>query len=64
MKRMTLQVPPAELENLLLQHPAVADAAVVGVPDLSAGELPKGFVVLKAGASASEAELKQFVEGT
>jgi acyl-CoA synthetase (AMP-forming)/AMP-acid ligase II len=39
------QVPPAELEGLLLGHPAVADVAVVGVPDDECGELPKAFVV-------------------
>ena len=42
------QVPPAELEALLLTHPAVADAAVIGVPDDEAGEIPAGFVVLQA----------------
>jgi 4-coumarate--CoA ligase len=55
------QVPPAELEALLLTHPAVADAAVIGVPDEEAGELPKGFVVLKPGAEASEEDIKSFV---
>ena len=40
---------PAELEAALLDHPAVADSAVIGVPDERAGELPKGFVVLHAG---------------
>jgi acyl-CoA synthetase (AMP-forming)/AMP-acid ligase II len=39
------QVPPAELEDVLLAHPAVADAAVVRSPDPSAGEVPKAFVV-------------------
>ncbi|HLJ08186.1 MAG TPA: AMP-binding protein, partial [Acidimicrobiia bacterium] len=39
------QVAPAELEALLLTHPGVADAAVVGVPDQDAGEVPKAFVV-------------------
>lgn len=41
------QVAPAELEALLRTHPAVADAAVVGVPDTACGELPKAFVVLR-----------------
>jgi acyl-CoA synthetase (AMP-forming)/AMP-acid ligase II len=39
------QVAPAELEGLLCAHPAIADAAVVGVPDEAAGEVPKAFVV-------------------
>ncbi len=47
------QVPPAELESLLLTHPAVADAAVVGLPDEEAGEIPAGYVVLKPGQQAA-----------
>ena len=44
------QVPPAELEALLLTHPAIADAAVVGVRDDEAGEIPVAYVVLRQGA--------------
>ncbi len=48
------QVAPAELEALLLTHPAVADAAVIPSPDEEAGEIPKAFVVLKGEATADE----------
>ncbi len=44
------QVPPAELEAVLVTHPAVADAAVVGVPDEEAGELAKAYIALAPGA--------------
>ncbi|MYE75066.1 MAG: 4-coumarate--CoA ligase family protein, partial [Acidimicrobiaceae bacterium] len=46
------QVPPAELEAVLITHPSVADAAVIGIPDEEAGELPKAFVTLAPGAEA------------
>jgi fatty-acyl-CoA synthase len=46
-----------EVEQTLLSHPAVVDAAVVGVPDDRWGERPKAFVVLGAGAAAGEGEL-------
>jgi acyl-CoA synthetase (AMP-forming)/AMP-acid ligase II len=48
------QVPPAELEALLLTHPDIADAAVIPCPDDDAGEVPKAFVVLKGEAGAKE----------
>jgi acyl-CoA synthetase (AMP-forming)/AMP-acid ligase II len=48
------QVAPAELEEVLLSHPAVADAAVVPSPDDEAGEVPKAYVVLKDHASAED----------
>jgi acyl-CoA synthetase (AMP-forming)/AMP-acid ligase II len=57
------QVPPAELEALLLTHPKVADAAVIGLPDDEAGEVPAAYVVLKAGQEATAEEIQQFVAG-
>ena len=45
------QVPPAELEAVLRTHPAVADAAVIPMPDDECGEVPKAFVVLKGETS-------------
>ena len=49
-----LQVAPAEIEGVLLSHPAVADAAVVPSPDEEAGEVPKAFIVLKGEATPEE----------
>jgi acyl-CoA synthetase (AMP-forming)/AMP-acid ligase II len=54
------QVPPAELEALLITHPDVADVAVIGVPDEDCGELPKAFVV-PAGDDLDEESLKAYV---
>jgi acyl-CoA synthetase (AMP-forming)/AMP-acid ligase II len=55
------QVAPAELEALLLQHPDVADAAVVPAPDPNAGEVPKAFVVKAVGAEITEGQLMSYV---
>jgi acyl-CoA synthetase (AMP-forming)/AMP-acid ligase II len=49
-----MQIAPAELEAVLLLHPAVADAAVVPQKDEAAGEIPRAFVVLKGPATADE----------
>lgn len=51
-KYKAYQVPPAELEALLLTHPAVADVAVIPSPDEEAGEVPKAFVVRRSDISA------------
>ena len=57
------QVPPAELEALLLTHPAVDDAAVVGLPDPEAGEIPVAFVVRHGGAEATAEQIMEYVAG-
>jgi long-chain acyl-CoA synthetase len=50
-----------EVENVLYDHPAVMDAALVGVPHKTLGEEPAAVVTLKPGAHADEAELRAFV---
>ncbi len=57
------QVPPAELEALLLTHPSVADAAVIGVADDEAGEIPVGYVVVRPDHSVTAEEIMAFVAG-
>jgi acyl-CoA synthetase (AMP-forming)/AMP-acid ligase II len=56
-----MQVAPAELEAVLLAHPAVADAAVIPSADEEAGEVPKACVVLKPGATVAADELMMYV---
>jgi fatty-acyl-CoA synthase len=50
-----------EVEGVLLRHPAVQEVAIVGLPDDKWGETPYAFVVLRDGASATEAEIIEFV---
>ncbi|HEY4244357.1 MAG TPA: long-chain-fatty-acid--CoA ligase [Kofleriaceae bacterium] len=52
-----------EVEAALLRHPAVQEVAIVGLPHEKWGEAPFGFVVLKPGAAATEAELREFARG-
>ena len=56
-----MQVAPAELEEIIQAHAAVADVAVIPVPDLEAGEIPKAFVVLKPDAQATAKEIMAHV---
>ncbi|XP_064957541.1 4-coumarate--CoA ligase 2-like [Musa acuminata AAA Group] len=55
------QVPPAELESLLLSHPSIADAAVVPQKDEAAGEVPVAFVVRAKDSAISEQAIKEFI---
>ena len=54
------QVWPREIEEVLASHPAVAEVGVAGVPDATKGEAVKAWVVLRAGQTATEAELRAF----
>ncbi|MBI4568393.1 MAG: AMP-binding protein [Planctomycetes bacterium] len=55
-------IAPAEIEQALVKHPAVLEAAVIGVPDESRGEVPKAFVSLQEGRRATESELRAYLE--
>ena len=60
------RIGPAEVESCLIQHPAVALAAVIGKPDEERGSIVKAFIVLGPGYTASrklEAELAKHVRG-
>ena len=56
------QVAPAELEALLLEHPHVLEAAVIGVKTASGDENPRAYVVPSRGSAVSELELQRYVE--
>ncbi len=55
-----LKVYPREVEEVLYQHPAVREAAAIGVPDPTRGEVVKAFVAFKEGQQATEQELVEF----
>ncbi|KAL9674267.1 hypothetical protein QQ045_030537 [Rhodiola kirilowii] len=60
-KYKAYQVPPAELEHILLSHPAIADAAVIPYPDEEAGQIPMAFVVRKPKSNITADEVLGFV---
>ena len=57
------QVPPAELEGLLLQHPDINDAAVIGKVDQDSGEIPKAYVVKSLDSNLPESDVFEFISG-
>jgi long-chain acyl-CoA synthetase len=60
-KYKSFSIAPAELEAVLLEHPDVADCGVTGAPDAEAGEVPKAFVVPRAGRTLELDALARFV---
>ena len=60
MKTSGFQVWPREIEEVLAAHPAVMEVSIAGVPDAAKGEVPRAWVVLKPGHSATEQELRAY----
>ena len=58
-----MNVYPREVEEVLYRHPAVAEAAVVGIPDEHMGEMPKAFITLKEGGRLTEKEVREYLKG-
>lgn len=57
------QISPVEIEQIILAHPNVMDAAVAPVPNESAGELPRAYVVKRPGSSVNEQDIVSLVAG-
>jgi long-chain acyl-CoA synthetase len=60
MKTSGFQVWPREIEEVLATHPAVMEVSIAGIPDRAKGEVPRAWVVLKPGVSATEDELRAY----
>jgi acyl-coenzyme A synthetase/AMP-(fatty) acid ligase len=58
-----LQIAPAEIENLLITHAQILEAAVVGIPIEGGSEVPRAYVVLRQAGALSEDDVKNFVKG-
>lgn len=56
-------MPPAEIEAILIQHPKIIDAAVIGIPDKESGELPRAFIVKAPNTDLTEQEVVKYVDG-
>ena len=54
---------PSELESILIMHPAILDAAVVGIEDEMYGELPRAFIVKEPGSCVTADEIKDYIAG-
>jgi len=59
-----IQISPVEIEQIILAHPDVMDAAVAPVPDESAGELPRAYIVKRPGSLVNEQDIASLVAGT
>lgn len=57
------QVAPAELENILLKHPDVKEAVVIGIPHDEDQSWPMGVVVPRTGSNATEQDILDFING-
>ncbi|MCP4184410.1 MAG: 4-coumarate--CoA ligase family protein [Hyphomicrobiales bacterium] len=60
-KYKAFQVAPAELEGVLVEHPDIVDAAVIGIPDDAAGEIPMAFVIAKEGSKVTLESVQTYV---
>jgi 4-coumarate--CoA ligase len=56
------QVAPAELEGVLISHPSIVDAAVLGIPGKDDSELPRAYLVRREGTNIQEAEVQAFMK--